>query len=279
MSALIIREVVRSNYDPYALRVFMSRPPTDEEVEAIRALLKAGANVVPGTVNIASNGRDAYGSVKPETPEPPDPPCPPTHQSADRDAYEGAREELLDWKSRAQRAEARLRALGYQGVDASAPPVPPPYTLPSAEINELPEHVRKYIMWLETDADPAGTIRENFRLNEENKALRVMLERVDTMQEQQAVAWQAVADLMRELDGDWPLRGGTNGREAMCSAIRRIYDQRNTLRAALVALVGTDTPTELAELYTLSKNSRIDVAISERDAILQAIKALQECRP
>jgi hypothetical protein len=42
--------------------------------------------------------------------------------SADRDAYEGAREELLDWKGRAQRAEAKLRSLGYTGVDASEPP-------------------------------------------------------------------------------------------------------------------------------------------------------------
>lgn len=46
--------------------------------------------------------------------------------------------------------------------------------LPAAETNALPEHVRKYIMWLETDADPAGTIRENFRLNEENAALRIL---------------------------------------------------------------------------------------------------------
>lgn len=54
-------------------------------------------------------------------------------------------------------------------------PVEKPPALPPAEVNALPEHVRKYIMWLETDADPAGTIRENFRLNEENKALRVLV--------------------------------------------------------------------------------------------------------
>ena len=47
--------------------------------------------------------------------------------------------------------------------------------LPAEEVNALPEHARKYIMWLETDADPAGTVRENFRLTEENKALRVMI--------------------------------------------------------------------------------------------------------
>lgn len=47
--------------------------------------------------------------------------------------------------------------------------------LPASEVNTLPEHVRKYIMWLETDADPAGTVRDNFRLTEENAALRIMI--------------------------------------------------------------------------------------------------------
>lgn len=41
-----------------------------------------------------------------------------------RDAYEGARECLLDWKGRAQRAEAELRRLGYSGIDASERPKP-----------------------------------------------------------------------------------------------------------------------------------------------------------
>lgn len=38
-----------------------------------------------------------------------------------RDAYEGARDDLLDWKGRALRAEKRLRAEGWQGIDASSP--------------------------------------------------------------------------------------------------------------------------------------------------------------
>jgi hypothetical protein len=46
----------------------------------------------------------------------------PPKVSADRDAYEGAREDLLDWKRRAQRAEAMLRSLGYTGIDATEPP-------------------------------------------------------------------------------------------------------------------------------------------------------------
>jgi hypothetical protein len=42
--------------------------------------------------------------------------------SSDRAAYEGAREDLLDWKGRALRSESRLRALGYRGIDASEAP-------------------------------------------------------------------------------------------------------------------------------------------------------------
>ena len=46
----------------------------------------------------------------------------------------------------------------------------------SSEINELPDRVRKYIAALETECDPAGTIRENFRLGEENAGLRLECE-------------------------------------------------------------------------------------------------------
>jgi hypothetical protein len=42
----------------------------------------------------------------------------------------------------------------------------------SAEINALPNRVRSYIAALETECDPAGTVRENFRLREENAGLR-----------------------------------------------------------------------------------------------------------
>lgn len=39
-----------------------------------------------------------------------------------RDAHEGAREDLLDWKRRAQKAEATLRSLGYTGITPDTPP-------------------------------------------------------------------------------------------------------------------------------------------------------------
>jgi hypothetical protein len=45
-------------------------------------------------------------------------------------------------------------------------------------INALPERLRKYIHHIETDADPAGTLRENFQLREENALLRKECERL-----------------------------------------------------------------------------------------------------
>ena len=46
------------------------------------------------------------------------------------------------------------------------------------EVNALPERLRKYIAHLETDADPAGALRDNFRLVEENKMLRAECSRL-----------------------------------------------------------------------------------------------------
>ena len=44
---------------------------------------------------------------------------------------------------------------------------------PTAEnINALPLPLRRYIRDLETNADPAGTLRENFKLRQENAELR-----------------------------------------------------------------------------------------------------------
>lgn len=46
----------------------------------------------------------------------------------------------------------------------------------SAEINALPEHIRWYVMELETMADPSGMIRRNMRLEHDNAALQVLIE-------------------------------------------------------------------------------------------------------
>ena len=47
------------------------------------------------------------------------------------------------------------------------------------EINELPERLRSWIHHLETDADPAGTLRENFVLREAAAALGAKVEKAE----------------------------------------------------------------------------------------------------
>lgn len=49
----------------------------------------------------------------------------------------------------------------------------------SEVINALPQQARDYIAALETECDPQGTIRENFRLREENAGLRAECERLE----------------------------------------------------------------------------------------------------
>lgn len=49
-----------------------------------------------------------------------------------------------------------------------------PDEVTSREINMLSDRVRRYIAALETECDPSGTIRENFRLREENAGLRAL---------------------------------------------------------------------------------------------------------
>jgi hypothetical protein len=46
-------------------------------------------------------------------------------------------------------------------------------------INTLPEPLRSYVIDLETEADPAGTIRQNFLLRAENASLRKECEDLD----------------------------------------------------------------------------------------------------
>jgi len=46
----------------------------------------------------------------------------------------------------------------------------------SAELNALPDKIRRYIHDLETEADPAGTIRQNILVREENQMLRNHIE-------------------------------------------------------------------------------------------------------
>lgn len=52
--------------------------------------------------------------------------------------------------------------------DTSYPPT-------SAEINALPTNLRRWIHELETNADPAGTVRTAVLVEEENKQLRAKI--------------------------------------------------------------------------------------------------------
>lgn len=44
----------------------------------------------------------------------------------------------------------------------------------AAEVNAMPERVRKYIQDIETMCDPQFIMQENWRLREENEALQIM---------------------------------------------------------------------------------------------------------
>lgn len=67
--------------------------------------------------------------------------------------------------------KAAADALLFQASFANWQPTP-------ANIKTLPAPLRAYIHFLHTDADPAGTIRENYRLRAENEGLRTECERL-----------------------------------------------------------------------------------------------------
>ena len=56
--------------------------------------------------------------------------------------------------------------------------IPADWTPTNENINALPEPLRRYIHDLETVCDPAGDVRELFRLKTENKMLRQECERL-----------------------------------------------------------------------------------------------------
>lgn len=56
--------------------------------------------------------------------------------------------------------------------------IQPDWTPTAENINALPDPLRLYIHELETVCDPAGDVRELYRLKEENKMLRLECERL-----------------------------------------------------------------------------------------------------
>lgn len=56
--------------------------------------------------------------------------------------------------------------------------IPDSWTPTVENINALPEPLRRYIHDLQTALDPAGLMRENFTLRQENAGLRLECERL-----------------------------------------------------------------------------------------------------
>lgn len=47
--------------------------------------------------------------------------------------------------------------------------------IPADEFNALPEHIRRYIMFIETDCDPSGTIRSEMHLRDQVEGLQLRI--------------------------------------------------------------------------------------------------------
>lgn len=105
----------------------------------------------------------------------------PSPVGGDRMAYEGARQDLLDWKGRAQRAEAELRRLGYKGIDASEAPVGGgvDWITPEMTGTHIVDQVRMMLMFSRIEDDEA------------ERALAIALNRIAAP----APAGEAVGDM------------------------------------------------------------------------------------
>ena len=79
----------------------------------------------------------------------------------------------------------------YEVTAPAHPSVPDDWKPTTENINELPDPIRNYIASLETNADPAGTIRENVLVREENAMLRALVKE----QEQPSVPVEALKSL------------------------------------------------------------------------------------
>jgi hypothetical protein len=90
-------------------------------------------------------------------------------QMADRLHVSDERKEILEGMAMAcDDLEEQIRARSTKAAPGEPPSI-------SAEINALPERLRRYIHDLETNADPAGTVRDAFAQRENCKALEAEL--------------------------------------------------------------------------------------------------------
>jgi hypothetical protein len=59
--------------------------------------------------------------------------------------------------------------------------IPDSWVPTAANVNKLPLALRRYLHDLHTNTDPAGTLRENVRLRQQNAALRAECVRLATI--------------------------------------------------------------------------------------------------
>lgn len=70
------------------------------------------------------------------------------------------------------------RSVMLRGYEGATVHIPKGWTPTAENINALPVPLRLYIHDLQTSCDPAGTIRENVLLKDENYAMRLKLAEV-----------------------------------------------------------------------------------------------------
>jgi hypothetical protein len=147
-------------------------------------------------------------------------------------------------------------ALAETPSDTSYPPT-------ADEVNALPTNLRQWIHQLETDADPAGTIRRAVLLEQENAQLRALVVQSETelaaMRLASAETFEALLDAppaaIKTLLGVYvdkvkeTVDGFKKRLEAATHAIRQLNDERDRLLADLA-----EREVALKEIYEAKVN-------------------------
>ena len=101
----------------------------------------------------------------------------------------------------------------------------------AGEINELPERLRSWIHHLETDADPAGTLRENFVLREAVAALGAKADKAEARAAELEAGLRRAWDTFNSLSSFRTQRDGSSivgkGMLDICQTLDGI-DKENT---------------------------------------------------
>lgn len=189
--------------------------------------------------------------------------------------------------------------------DAALQREPKPSLLAN-EINALPQRVRDYIMWIETDADPAGTIQSEYSLREQRDGLVVKIREVEVERDEAradaaklrealdshaaalALSWSQpdsvstkraevtalIRAMQQTLDGVAPVPAALAATAATPPAAHasttRLVAALKQLRAAAAPIVGFATPSidfqPLAAFNAADDEARAAIAECERSA-------------